>query len=298
MQDKLDQIGRAMQAAWTRVKKAQTRMWGEWMTIGEGLLEGRRWAMQQANTNRPEGKGFVTAYSEWLHKYRVDDMHKADRAKLLQLMEERPAVEEWRATLTDADRRSLNHPTHVWRKWTAATRVRKPRADRRQLPASATIEQQGAYIAELEEELAARSTSAPEQRILELQQKLSKRESKDGGAMPLSECLADAAAAILIAHQTWDWVENLSGRAKQKYERLAGRTVGILEELMEFVEGIEDEAKREKEASKAFSEAVAETVAGFGLPVEPEQPEQEAAAEPTPEPAPSPAPAAEEHDGL
>ena len=40
--DKLDQIGRAMMAAWQRVKKAQTRMWGDWMTIGDGLLEGRR----------------------------------------------------------------------------------------------------------------------------------------------------------------------------------------------------------------------------------------------------------------
>jgi hypothetical protein len=86
------------------------------MTIGEGLLEGRRWAMQQAGTNRPEGKGYVVAYAEWLKRYRVDDMDKSDRAKLLQLMEERPAVEEWRATLTDYERRNLNNPTIAWRK--------------------------------------------------------------------------------------------------------------------------------------------------------------------------------------
>ena len=55
-------------------------------------------------------------------------LDKSDRAKLLQLMEERPAVEEWRATLTDYDRRNLNNPTIVWRKWTAATRERKPKA--------------------------------------------------------------------------------------------------------------------------------------------------------------------------
>ena len=46
--------------------------------------------MQMAGTNKPEGKGYVTAYSEWLKRYRVDDMDKSDRAKLLQLMEERP----------------------------------------------------------------------------------------------------------------------------------------------------------------------------------------------------------------
>jgi len=53
-------------------------------------------------------------------------MDKSDRAKLLQLIEERPAVEEWRSTLTDYER-SLNHPVIVWRKWTAATRVKKPK---------------------------------------------------------------------------------------------------------------------------------------------------------------------------
>jgi len=65
-------------------------------------------------------KGYVTNFGEWLARYKVDDMDKSDRAKLLQLMEERPAVEEWRATLPDYERRTLNHPVIVWRKWTAA----------------------------------------------------------------------------------------------------------------------------------------------------------------------------------
>jgi hypothetical protein len=156
--DKLDQIGRAMMAAWQRVKKAQTRMWGDWMVIGDGLLEGRRWAMQMAGTNQPEGKGYVTAFGEWLKRYRVDDMDKSDRAKLLQLMEERPAVEEWRATLPDYERRSLNNPIIVWRKWTAATRVKKPKQRTAGVSASehgraqAMIEQLQARIGEVEEE--------------------------------------------------------------------------------------------------------------------------------------------------
>src|SRR5262245_20518112 len=166
--DKLDQIGRAMQAAWTRVKKAQSRMWGDWMIIGDGLLEGRRWAMQKAGTNKPEGKGYVIAFGEWLTRYKVDDMDKSDRAKLLQLMEERPAVEEWRVTLTDHERRNLNNPIIVWRKWTAATRVKKPRSRTAAVPASehdraqAIIEQLQARNAELEEELASRSAESVE----------------------------------------------------------------------------------------------------------------------------------------
>ena len=159
--ENLERIGRAMMLAWTRIKKAQARMWGDWMTIGEGLLEGRRWAMQQAGTNKPEGKGYVIAYAEWLKRFKVDDMDKSDRAKLLQLMEERPAVEEWRATLTDYDRRNLNNPTIAWRKWTAATRVKKPKPRSAGVSASehgraqATVEHLQARVTELEEELAA-----------------------------------------------------------------------------------------------------------------------------------------------
>ena len=134
--DDLENIGHAMMLAWQRVKKAETRMWGEWMTIGEGLMEGRRWAMQTAGTNRPEGKGYVIAFAEWLKRFRIDDMDKSDRAKLLQLMEERPAVEEWRSTLSDKDRRSINNPLIVWRKWTAATRVKKPKPRTASVPAS------------------------------------------------------------------------------------------------------------------------------------------------------------------
>ena len=166
--ENLERIGRAMQLAWVRVKKAETRMWGEWMTIGEGLLEGRRWAMKRAGTNRPEGKAYITAFAEWLTRYKVDDMDKSDRAKLLQLMEERPAVEEWRSTLSDYERRSLNNPVIVWRKWTAATRVKKPRprtagfSAREMGRAQQMLEQRDARITELEEEVAAGRASPPD----------------------------------------------------------------------------------------------------------------------------------------
>ena len=40
-EDYSDAIGRNMRAAWLQIKKAQTRMWSQWMTVGEGLMEGR-----------------------------------------------------------------------------------------------------------------------------------------------------------------------------------------------------------------------------------------------------------------
>jgi len=123
------------------------------MVVGEGLIEGRRWAMQQAGVQAPEGKGYTLAFGEYLKRYRLDDMDKSDRAKLLQLMEERPAIEEWRATLPTNQRRDLNNPTLVWRKWQADTKVKKPKpkgqGDAR---ARAMVAEQQERIQELEEE--------------------------------------------------------------------------------------------------------------------------------------------------
>jgi hypothetical protein len=111
--------------AWGRVKRTQSRAWSEWMTIGEGLLAGRTWAMQKAGTNEPAGKGYALAFNEWLRDWKLNDLNNTDRAKLLQLMEELAAVEEWRASLTEYERRNLNNPTSIWRKWKALGRRKR-----------------------------------------------------------------------------------------------------------------------------------------------------------------------------
>jgi hypothetical protein len=167
MTDNFDAIGKAMMLAWRRIKISQSKLWGDWMLIGDGLMEGRRWAMQQAGTNAPEGKGYALAYSEWLDRYRMQDFDKSLRAKLLQLMEERPAVEAWRASLTDQERRDLNNPAVIYRRWTAATKVHKPKPRTAGISASeagraqATIDQLQERTAELEQELAGRPSTCP-----------------------------------------------------------------------------------------------------------------------------------------
>jgi|SRR5262245_2259318 len=153
----IDEIGKAAMLAWGRIKKSHSRLWAEWMVIGEGLIEGRRWAMQQARTDKPEGKGYTLAFGEYLKRYKLDDMDGSDRAKLLQLMEERPAIEEWRATLPTNQRRDLNNPTLVWRKWQNETKVKKPRKPSPEgKRARQLVEQQQERIKELEEELTGR----------------------------------------------------------------------------------------------------------------------------------------------
>lgn len=46
-------------------------------------------------------------------------MDKGDRSRLYQVMDNLPQIEEWRQTITLAERLKLNHPNAVLRKWKA-----------------------------------------------------------------------------------------------------------------------------------------------------------------------------------
>src|SRR6516165_8463649 len=145
-----EDVQQAMMLAWNRVKRGRTRQWSDWMVVGEGLLVGRKWAMRQAKANRPESRKYALAFNEWLRRWKMDDMDKSDRAKLLQIMEERLAVEEYRQNvLTKHERDTVNSPTLFWRKWRASDR-RKHRPTGTRL--RRTNEQLQARVAELEEE--------------------------------------------------------------------------------------------------------------------------------------------------
>jgi hypothetical protein len=148
-----DQLGQAAMLAWGRIKRARSRSWSEWMTIGEGMLAGRNWAMHRAETNKPEGKGYALAFNEWLRRWRLHDLNKLDRANLLRVMRERLAIEEWRASLTEHERHKLNNPTVVWRKWNALERPRRSRSSPDGVRLRRTNEQLQARVQELEEQL-------------------------------------------------------------------------------------------------------------------------------------------------
>jgi hypothetical protein len=185
------------------------------MIIGEGLLEGRNWAMQMAGTNRPEGKGYVMAYGEWLRKYHVDDMDKSDRAKLLQIMEERAAVEEWRTTLTDYDRRNLNNPTIVWRKWTAATRVTKPKATRGSHSNALRDSELSADKRRLQTEL----LSARE-RLTEVEEELAAAKAPAAGTAPPATLIATLDHAVAVARRATSWPDDLPASDVKRVQNL------------------------------------------------------------------------------
>jgi hypothetical protein len=118
MHDERDRVSRQGTEAWRRLKREKS--WGDWIKVGEALQVGRDWAMNQAQTNKPEGKGYNLAFGEWLHKYKLDDMDKGDRSRLFVVMDNLGMIEDWRRTLTLNVRLQLNHPNSVLRKWKRA----------------------------------------------------------------------------------------------------------------------------------------------------------------------------------
>ncbi|MCL2429912.1 MAG: hypothetical protein FWD12_11825 [Alphaproteobacteria bacterium] len=128
MPSDLERIVKAGQAAWKRLKSEKS--WNDWMAVGEALMVGREEAMDDAGiplkSNRPpQGRVYNTAFGEWLRKNKLDDMDKGDRSRLFEVMENRGAVEEWRKTLSPAERVKLNHPSTVLRNWKAADALPK-----------------------------------------------------------------------------------------------------------------------------------------------------------------------------
>ena len=107
-EDERDRVSRLGSEAWKRLKKCKD--YNDWVKVGEAILVGREWAMNQSQTNKPEGKAYNMAFGEWLQRYKLDDMDKGDRSRLFHMMDALPQIENWRRTITLAERLKLNHP--------------------------------------------------------------------------------------------------------------------------------------------------------------------------------------------
>jgi hypothetical protein len=95
------------------------RDWSDWLKVGAALAAGRTEAMGIANTNGPKGRKYNRAFGDVLEREQLgtDRLDSATRNQLLQIEENKSAIEEWRATLVPTQRLRLNHPSAIWRNW-------------------------------------------------------------------------------------------------------------------------------------------------------------------------------------
>ena len=106
------------QEAWHRLGRDHT--WENWKHVGAALLIGRSGAMREAGVNRPVGRRYNVVFAAWLKEFDFENLDKADRSRLLAVMDHLEEIEAWRATLTPAQRL---HLSTVLRKWKSANAI-------------------------------------------------------------------------------------------------------------------------------------------------------------------------------
>jgi hypothetical protein len=101
--------------------------WPRLMRMGEGLEYLSQQAIRKTGTNKRMGGPYAKAFSACLQKYpqyqKGPVADKSTRAALLNIMENRAAIEQWRANELSEDQRiDWCHPVIVWKHWRAATK--------------------------------------------------------------------------------------------------------------------------------------------------------------------------------
>jgi hypothetical protein len=110
--------------AWLRLK--QSNDWDDWRRVGAALQTGRGAAMHEVGADRPAGSRYNAAFGAWLRRYKLDDIDKSTRARLLTVMANLPTIEAYRAGLEPDERLKLNHPNSVLRRFKAAQPKARP----------------------------------------------------------------------------------------------------------------------------------------------------------------------------
>ena len=155
-----DRVIRQGRQALKMLNSDQNFTW--WLDVGDAILIGREEAMREAGTNQPEGGRYNRLFGEWLAREKLD-FDKGDRSRLLQVMDNRLAIEGWRMTLPLVERRNLNHPSTVLRKWKASTKIGELKEKRTQSDAAnflvRELDDAKAHNAELQAALDARDSS-------------------------------------------------------------------------------------------------------------------------------------------
>jgi hypothetical protein len=113
--------------AWTKLNQHQH--FGQWLAIADCLYAIREEAMEQANTNHPQGPPYRRALNSIIEKREpwVAKINDSVRAHCYWLVERLPAVQQWREGLTFEQRDMWNHPTTIKRNYERMMVAKKPK---------------------------------------------------------------------------------------------------------------------------------------------------------------------------
>jgi hypothetical protein len=106
-------------AAWQTIGRADT--FAAWKLIGAALVVGKAHGPARHWRERGMGPALFSRIRKWIKANGFDRMPKSTRSVAIELFENATAIEAWRATLPEKQRRRLVCPLSNVRRWRAAT---------------------------------------------------------------------------------------------------------------------------------------------------------------------------------
>src|SRR5262245_38059658 len=116
------QIVRAGSDAWRLIDKSQS--FDAWKKIGAALAVGKAHTLDVTRANAAWGSAYSKVFSQWMQQHGFGKMLKSTRSHAIDMFENIDAIEQWRSTLTDRERRRLQGPQQNLRRWRRETQAR------------------------------------------------------------------------------------------------------------------------------------------------------------------------------
>jgi hypothetical protein len=110
---------RAGRDAWEQIGRAES--FDAWKSIGAALAIGKTHALRTTGANAPWGQNYSREFGKWMQEHGFANMIKATRSYSISLHENAEAIEAWRLSLPERERRLVN-PQSVVRRWRKETR--------------------------------------------------------------------------------------------------------------------------------------------------------------------------------
>jgi hypothetical protein len=98
--------------AWREINKAES--FDGWKAIGAALAVGKAHALRVTGANAAWGRNYSREFSDWIKRHGFDSTANSVRSVAIELHENAKAIETWRATLPEKQRRLTSAITLSW----------------------------------------------------------------------------------------------------------------------------------------------------------------------------------------
>jgi hypothetical protein len=112
--------------AWRQIRSRALASWNDWLSVGHALVVARAIVMRETGTNKPVGGKYNVAMGAWLRGNGFDGINTQERHNAVRCAENEAAIEAWRETLTEVQRRKYQSASCVLNYWKRATRPKAP----------------------------------------------------------------------------------------------------------------------------------------------------------------------------